>query len=97
MSDMEWFKNDEGVVTHYCLGVKTNEEVIERYKKGIQGNIKDKDTQTELSKWFYPTSLQEDQVRLEAGLKQQHECMACGALSPDLSDPLTVGEPDDNG
>ncbi len=96
MSKTDWFQNEEGVVTHYCNGVPTNEEVIERYKKGIQGNIKHKDTHTELSKWFYPTTPKEDQDRVEAGLKAQHECQACGKVSPDLADPTTIGEPDEN-
>jgi hypothetical protein len=97
MSDKtDWFRNEAGDVTHWCNGVATNEEVIERYKKGVRGNIKHKDTHIEISKWFYPAPLKEDQARAEAGLKAQHVCQACGKTSPDLSDPTTIGDPDEN-
>ncbi len=95
MSD--WFMNNEGDVTHWCGGVPTNKEVIDRYsEKGIFGNIKHNDTNTELSKWFYPAPLKEDQARVEAGLDPQYVCSACGKVSLDLVKPILVGEKDEN-
>jgi hypothetical protein len=93
----DWFRNPEGDVTHWCGGVPTNEEVIDRYKqKGVVGNIKHKSTNTELSKWFYPAPLNENQARVEAGLDPQYICSACGKTSLDLTKPITVGDTDES-
>jgi hypothetical protein len=93
----DWFQNTEGDVTHWCGGIPTNKEVIDRYHKtGVIGNIKHEQTNTELSKWFYPAPLNEDQARVEAGLDPQYICSACGKTSPDLTKPITVGDPDES-
>ena len=89
----EWFKNQEGDVTHWCLGVPTNKEVIDRYSKtGQFGNIKHKDTSTKLSMWFHPATLQENQDRREAGLPQQYICKACTKVKPDTAEFVQMGE-----
>ncbi len=96
-NELDWFKNAEGAVTHYCGGVPTNKEVIERHAtKGVFGNIKHEATNTELSKWFYPAPLNEDKDRVEAGLDAQYICSACGKTSPDLTKPITVEAPNEN-
>jgi hypothetical protein len=95
--DIEWFKNVDGDWTHYCGGVPTNKEVIDRFAKtGQFGNIKHDKTNNELSKWFYPAELQEDQARVEAGFAQKYKCSACGKLSPDTVPPITVGGADES-
>jgi len=83
----EWFKNQEGDVTHFCLGVPTNEEVIDRFtEKGVFGNIKHKDTSTKLSMWFHPTTLEEGTP----------VCRACGLKKPEDAEFVLMGEPNDN-
>ena len=97
MTEIDWFKNNDGDVTHYCGGIPTNKEVVDRYhKKGVFGNIKHDATNTELSKWFYPAPLNEDQARVEAGLDPQYVCSACGKTSPSLTKPITVGGTDES-
>jgi len=93
MAETDWFRNPEGDMTHWCGGVPTNKEVIDRFTQtGKFGNIKHKETNTELSKWFYPAPLKEDKDRQEAGLDPQYVCSACDAVSPSLTKPITVGD-----
>jgi hypothetical protein len=95
--ESDWFRNVSGAVTHYCGGVPTNKEVIDRHAKtGEFGNIKHEKTNTELSKWFYPAELQEDQARVEAGFAQKYKCKACGKLSPDTVATIEVGDNDES-
>jgi hypothetical protein len=97
MTESDWFKNEAGEVTHYCGGIPTNKEVIDRYAKtGKFGNIKHEKTNNELSKWFYPATLKEDQARVEAGFAQKYECSVCGKLSPDLIPMIEVGGNDES-
>lgn len=97
MSDSDWFKNEAGDMTHYCGGLPTNKEVIDRYSKtGVFGNIKPEKTNTELSKWFYPAPKKDDQARAEAGFDPKYVCSACGKVSPDIKKPITVGDPDES-
>jgi hypothetical protein len=96
-TDTDWFRNEAGDITHWCGGVPTNKEVIDRFTKtGHFGNIKHDDTNIELSKWFYPATLKQDQARAEAGLDPQHVCSACGKISPGLTKPITVGDPNES-
>ncbi len=96
-SDTDWFKNEAGDMNHYCGGVPTNKEVIDRHAKtGKFGNIKHEQTNNELSKWFYPAPLKEDKDRAEAGLDTQYVCSACDKISPSLTKPITVGDPDES-
>jgi hypothetical protein len=96
--ETDWFRNETGDVTHYCGGIPTNKEVIDRFTdKGIFGNIKHKATNTELSKWFYPAPLDENEDRQLAGLDPQYICSACGKTSPGLTKPITVGDANESG
>ena len=97
MTESDWFKNEAGEVIHWCGGVPTNKEVIDRYSKtGQFGNIKHEKTNNELSKWFYPAELVKDQARVEAGFAQKYKCSACDKLSPDMTPVIEVGGTDES-
>lgn len=86
---MEWYQLVEtGEVTHYCKGVEKKEEVVERYKEGIQGNIKPKGTNNELTLWFNPATLEEGESE-EAG---NYRCNACGLYSPKDVEFVKMGD-----
>jgi hypothetical protein len=84
---MDWYKYaDTGDVTHYCKGVEKKEEIVERYKEGIQGNTKPKGTNNEGTMWFNPSPVLEDGE--DAG---RYKCTACGTVSPESEDFVMMG------
>jgi len=85
---MDWYKYVEtGDVTHYCKGVEKKEEVVERYKEGIQGNIKPKGTNNEGTMWFNPAPEYKDDEGNVCGVK----CTACGSTASDDTSFIKMG------
>ena len=85
---MDWFRFSEtGDVAHYCKGVETNDKVIERYKEGVQGNIKPKGTNNEGTMWFNPAALV-----AEGEEEGSYKCLACGVVSPGDVECIQMGD-----
>lgn len=92
-----WFMsldNAENIlITHWCKGVETNEEVIERYKDGKPGNLKPKGTNNEGTLWFNPAPEIDDEKHESFG---HYECQACHLITDDTTKFTQMGDDNEN-
>ena len=87
-----WFmsldENDDIIITHYCKGVETDEEVREYHKKGIQGNLKPKGTNTKGTFWFNPAPEYMDENDNDCG----YRCQACHLTADERTKFTQMGD-----
>ena len=88
-----WFMsldNENNIlITHWCKGVETDEEVRELHKKGIGGNLKPKGTNNEGTLWFNPAPEIDDVEHKSFGY---YQCQACHTITDDTTKFTQMGD-----
>ncbi len=93
METDNWFMSldnaDNILITHWCKGVETKEELLEHIKQGKQGNLKPKGTNNEGTLWFNPAP---EIVDDEHELNGYYQCRACHSITTDDTKFTQMGD-----